>query len=307
MLPHGGGDDIAIAHQRRAAMMEHHALGIARGTGCVVERDCVPFVVGHAPGKIRIAAFKEFLVFEGTEKLATLREFAVVIVDDEGLHFRELQRFLDNRRKFAVGDQHLCLAVIENEGERYRIEPRVEGVEHAARHRHAVMSFQHGRNVGQHHCNRVGLADAVLRKSGRQPARAGVEVRIAKAKVAVDDGRAVRKHAGRALQKRDRSERLVVGGVLVEIALIRIERDGGLAALGAARAAGGGAANMRLARAQGGRGLGPRLVPGRGLFRRRFRACKPCRFGSSVAWLAAGPFGSLAFCHQECRFGPRKT
>ena len=53
---------IAVAHQRRAAMMIDHALGIAGGARGVIQRNRVPFVARHLPGEIRIAACDEGLI-----------------------------------------------------------------------------------------------------------------------------------------------------------------------------------------------------------------------------------------------------
>ena len=45
--------------------------------------------------------------------------------------------------ELAVDQQHLGLAVVEDEGDHRRIEPRVERIQHAARHRHAEMRLVH--------------------------------------------------------------------------------------------------------------------------------------------------------------------
>ena len=56
VLAHAGGEGVGVAHQRRAAMMIDDALGIAGRAARIVERDGVPFVGRHLPGKVGIAA-----------------------------------------------------------------------------------------------------------------------------------------------------------------------------------------------------------------------------------------------------------
>jgi len=52
--------------------------------------------------------------------------------------------------------------VFEDEGNRRGVEPRVQGVEHRARHWHAEMGFQHRRRVRAQDRNDVAVADAAL-------------------------------------------------------------------------------------------------------------------------------------------------
>ena len=67
------------------------------------------------------------------------------------------------------------------------IEPRVDGVEHRAGHRHAVVAFEHRRRVGEHGRDRVAAPDAALRQRRGEPARARVELGVAAPQRAVDD------------------------------------------------------------------------------------------------------------------------
>ena len=151
MLGHAAGHHIAERQQVRAAVVIDHALGIAGGAGGIVERDGVPFVVRHQPGEIGIALRNEILVFDVAQPLAVTGIFRIVVVDYQRLHFAEAERLLHHLGIFAVGDHHLGLGMIEGEGDDRRIEPRVERVEHALRHRHAVVGLQHRRRVGEQH------------------------------------------------------------------------------------------------------------------------------------------------------------
>ena len=99
---------------------------------------------------------------------------------------------LSGLREFLVDDEEFRLGMIERKGDGRRIEPGVERVEHAARHRHAVMAFEHGRRIGEHHRDRVALLDAGLGQRRGEPAGAGIEVRIGVRAAAMDDRRCAR-------------------------------------------------------------------------------------------------------------------
>ena len=60
--------------------------------------------------------------------------------------------------ELGVADQDLGTGVVEHEGDGRRIEARIDGVQHGARHGHAVMGLEHGGGVGEHH--RDGIAYA---------------------------------------------------------------------------------------------------------------------------------------------------
>ena len=91
------GERVRVAHQRRAAVMVDDALRIAGRAGRVVQADRIPFVGGHAPGKIRVALGEERLVVERADPRALLRgrigrKFGIVEIDDQRLAFGALQR-----------------------------------------------------------------------------------------------------------------------------------------------------------------------------------------------------------------------
>src|SRR5829696_3474322 len=83
------------------------------------------------------------------------------------------------------------------------------------------MAFEHGRRVREHHRDRIAALDAALRKRGCKPATATVEVAIIAPQPPVDDRRTLRKHRGRALQEGERRQRLEIGRILVEVAVVR--------------------------------------------------------------------------------------
>ena len=191
---HPAGQHVVDREQMRAAVVIDHALRIAGGARGVVQRDGVPFVVRHRPGKIRIAVLDEILVFDCAEPLARAGKFRIVVVDDQRLHLAQRQRLLHHLGEFAVGDQHLGVAVVELERDDGGVEPRVDGVEHRARHRHAVVAFEHRRRVGEHRRHRVAAADAALRQRRGKPARPRVELPVVPPQRPVHDRKLIGKH-----------------------------------------------------------------------------------------------------------------
>ncbi len=138
--------------------MVDDALRVARGPRRVAERDCLPFVAGELPGELRVATRDERLVIGFAQPLASGPQ-RVGHVDNEWLVPHARERSGDQRREFGVGDKHLRFAVLEHEAERLGVEPRVQRVQHAARHRNAEMAFDHFGCVGEHRGNGVAAAD----------------------------------------------------------------------------------------------------------------------------------------------------
>ena len=144
----------------------------------------------------------------------------IVIVDDDWFDGRQRQRLLDHAGEFAVDDQQPGFGMVELEGDDRRIEPGVERMQHAPGHRYGEMRLQHRRGVGQHHRHRVALADAVFGQCRGELQRALPPLAVVRALVAVDDGDMVGEGLGGAFEKTQRRQRLVVGGILVEVFLI---------------------------------------------------------------------------------------
>ena len=220
MLAHGAGDDVRHRQQIRAAMMIDDAFGVARGAGRIVQRNGVPFVVRHQPGEVGVALAQKILVFEIAEPFAGTGEFRIVIVDHQRLGLAGRERVFDHLGKFAVGDQHLGLAVVERERDDGGVEPGVDRVEHGAGHGHAVVRFQHRRHIGQHHRHRIAALDAALDERRGKFFRAREKLAIGPGALAVDDRGLVRIDRGGARQERQRRQRLEIRRVAVEIGVI---------------------------------------------------------------------------------------
>ena len=205
-------------------MVVDDALGIAGGARGVVERNRVPLVARRRALISFIALGDERLIVDPAEPFARTVVFRVVIVDDQRPALGQLQRRADHARKFAVDNERLGFAVVEHEGDRGRVEAGIERVEHGAAHRHAIVAFEHRGRVGEHDRDRVAADKAALRERGSELFRAGVELAVVATKGAMRDRQPIGKHRRRALEKGQRRQRLKVGGVAIEIAVIR--RDG---------------------------------------------------------------------------------
>ena len=217
---HAAGEDVGVAHQRRAAVMAHDAFGIAGGARRVIERDRVPFVARHRPREMRIAAGHEVFVVDCAFERAALRKLGIVIDHEQRLGLRERERGLRGLGEFEIDDEDFRLGMIEHEGDRCRIEPRVERVQHAARHGYAMMGFEHRRCVGEQDRDGVAAADPLVRQRRGQPARPRVELGIGDAALAVDDGDDIGMRGRGARKKAQRRQRLEIGGRPVEVSVV---------------------------------------------------------------------------------------
>ena len=212
-------------------MVVDDALRIAGRARGVVERDRVPFVVGHRPGEIRIAAGDEVFVVERADPLALRvgrvgRIVGIVIVDHQRLRLRQRQRLLDDAGEFAVDDQHLRSRHGRAGRRSIAASSRVlSECSTAFDHRHAEMRFQHGGVLASITETVSPLPMPRLRQRRGKLQRASPEIAIGDAPAAMDDRDVVGIGLGGALQKGERRQRLVVGGVLVEIDLVRICHD----------------------------------------------------------------------------------
>ena len=252
-------------------MAVDHALGVAGGARRVVERDRVPLIRRIGPGEIGIAVGDEFLPGRVAD-LGAVVALGVVDVDDQRLHLGDRQRLGHDAMVFAIDQQHLGLAMVEDEGDHRRIEAGVQRVQHAARHGDAEMRLVHLGNVGRHDGHRVAHADADPGEGrGKAPA-ACIGFRPCLPTLAVDQGDMVGIDAGGALDELQRRESGMVGGRLVEVAFVDVVRgEGGLVRNRAGRreARDGGPALDRPALARAGERLGRGDLAGRGDFLRR--------------------------------------
>ncbi len=142
-----------------AAMVVNDAFGISCRSGCVVERDSVPFVLRQRPGVLRVTFVEQLLIIQLAEQFPGGRE-RVIDVDNQRLVVQTFEGCADDRRELAIRDKHLRLSMTEDERNRLCIEADIQSVEHCATHRYTEVSFQKRRDVGRHHGDRISLADS---------------------------------------------------------------------------------------------------------------------------------------------------
>ncbi len=223
--PHVPDQDVADRVQIGAAVMVDHALGPAGGARGVVERDRLPFIGRKQRREVRIALVQERLVGGLAEPLARLltaaMEQVVDDVDHLGPGLAQRQRLLDHAGKLGVGQQQLGLAVVEDVGDAVGLEPDVQGVQHRARHRHAIGRLEGCGDVGRHHRDRIARPHAAPGQRRCKFSAARPKRGIGPGLGAVDPGDPLREHVGRALQKAERRERRIVGRVPLQVLLVR--------------------------------------------------------------------------------------
>ena len=110
--------------------------------------------------------------------------------------------------------------MLHHEGDRFRIEPSIQRVEHCAGHWHAVVRLDHRRRVGKHRRDGIAATDAALLECVRKSARARIHLAPAVAQCAsaasVYHGRKIREHCRAAFDKTQRRERGIVGRVALK-------------------------------------------------------------------------------------------
>ena len=202
-------------------MVIDDALRIAGRPGRVVEADRGPFVVGFDVRRVRIALGQKFVIGQGTDPSALAPIKGVLQIDDENiLAAGRLQRGLGDGREFRIDDQHLGLGMAENEADRRRIEPRIDGVEHGAGHGHGEMELEHLRHIGRDHRDRIANPDAASHERIGDLFHASEGLGPGDPALTMDDGGAAWIDRGAALDEADGRQRGVVGAACVEIALI---------------------------------------------------------------------------------------
>ncbi|MNQ31925.1 hypothetical protein D3C85_453080 [compost metagenome] len=211
VVAHRPGHLVAHGVEVGAAVVVDDALGVAGGTGGVVETDGVPLVLRPLPGELGVALGEEGLVVEVADRLA-LAVFGIVDVDHQRRVVEHADGGVDHCMELTVGDQYLGLAVLEHEGDGLGVQAHVEGVEHRADHRHAEVRLEHGRDVRQHHRHRVATADAATGQGRGQAPAALVGFGPGAADGAVDHRGVVGVDARGALDEAERREGDMVHG-----------------------------------------------------------------------------------------------
>ena len=213
---HHVGDRVHVG----AAVVDDDPLRVAGRARGVVQADRVPLVRGMHVGALRVALVQEVLVADVADRLARAVVLRIVDVDHVGparaLGDEHVERLSHHRRELAVDDQHLRVGVLQDERDHRRVQPRVDAVEHRARHRHAVVRLDHLRRVRQHDRHRVAFTDLHRLERARQRPRPFVDLPPAAAQRTVDHRASLRVDVGGPLDEAHRRERHEVRRVAVE-------------------------------------------------------------------------------------------
>ena len=197
----------AHGHEIRAAMVIDDALGPPGGAGGVVEREALPFVFGHDPLEIRIAGLEQRLVIRVIRMRVHARRVVGHLDDGGGGPLHQAERRRQHPEELRVAEHHARLAVIEDVGDGVGLEPRVDGVEHRPRRRHAEMRLALRGDVGQDRRHHIARRDPQPDQRRGEPRAAGVILAIGLAVPVIDHRLAVGENARRAPQMRQRRQR----------------------------------------------------------------------------------------------------
>jgi hypothetical protein len=211
VLTDTGGKNIADRIEIGAAMMSDDALGIASGAGSVAQRDRAPFVLRKPRCKIFITLRQRFLVLDLADPLASGKRRIIHIDDKRLCALHQAQRLGNNSGEFRIHQDDFGAAVIELKGDRGRIEPDVQRVEDGACHWNREMQFVHGRDVGEHGCNRIARADIFACEKACKAPAPRISLRPVESAAFVDGARVIGINRRRARDETERRQRDIVG------------------------------------------------------------------------------------------------
>ena len=67
----------------------------------------------------------------------------VTDIDHRNIAINRSDGFADGGIKFGIGDQQFAITIFQNIGNGLRLKPRIDCIQHTARHRHTKMRFKH--------------------------------------------------------------------------------------------------------------------------------------------------------------------
>ena len=209
---------------KQVALDLHEKTVLITGAAGSIGAELARQVAAFGPARLLLLEQAESPLFFIEQEIAEAHPlhaaFEVAIVDDDGLDLGLGKRLVDDRGEFGVDNDELGGGMVEHEGDDRRIEPGIDGVKHGAGHGHGEMGLEHRRGVGEHHRHGVVLADAASGERRGKTARAGIELGIGVAPLAVDDGGMIGERRRCPLEEHERGQRLVIGLVLAEISIV---------------------------------------------------------------------------------------
>ena len=225
-MRHAPGRGVAHRVEIRAAVVGHHALGLAGRARGIGHGDRIPLILRTGEARQRRMPGQQRLVLLAAEARSGPRGGGIVHLDHlrrpAMLGAQHGQRLLQHRGELAVGDQHVGLAMLHLPGEQPGVEPRVERVQDCIERRHRVMRLDHGRRVGQHDADGGTAPHPERAQRGRQARTALAGLAPAVEALTVHHRRQLGIDLRGALHEAHGRQRHEVGGVLVEVLVVDI-------------------------------------------------------------------------------------
>ena len=225
-MRHRPGGRVAHRVEVGAAVVRDHALRVTRGARGVAHRDGVPFVArALQPIQRRVCGQQRF-VFMHAHPFARAGVLGIGHVDHHQLTAmlaaQQRECRAHHRGELTVGDQHARLAMVHLPSQQRCIEPGVQRVEHRVQGRHGVMRLDHLGRVRQHHADGAAAAHAQRLQCRSQAGRTVAHLRPVVAPRAMHHSGQVAEHLGAALDKTDRRQRDEIGGLAVQIPVVKV-------------------------------------------------------------------------------------
>ena len=214
--------DVADRFEEGPPVMVDDALRVTGGPRGVVERDRRALIGRRRPREVVGARGQERFVLDLAEPVAWALVERVVDLDDQRLSAKLLEGGSDRGGELPVGQQDLGFTVLEDVGDRARVEPRVDRVEHGPDHGDAEVRVERRRHIRQDGRHGIARADAAAGECRGQAPSPQVEVAIHDAPIAVDHRHALRIDRRGAREKPERAQRREVGGGAPETPLEHI-------------------------------------------------------------------------------------
>ena len=218
MLAHAGGKHIAGRQKAGAAMVIDNAFRLARGARRIVQRNRIPFIARHFPSEIGAAFSDEAFIFLPAQAFAMhrFRRQRILHFNDDRLRRAFGECGAQHRHEFAVHNHGLGLTMIKDIGDGWRIQARIDGVQDSTRHGHAVMAFQHFRDIRQNGRNRIARLNAALGKRMGKLHATIAQAGVIALDTAMHHGRIIRINLRGAFQKQQRRQRLMIGRIAIQ-------------------------------------------------------------------------------------------
>ena len=197
-------------------MNDHYALGFARGAARVIQAEQL-LLVAQLPGhRLGTAGGEELLVIHftqwfGSAALENIHDFFQRLeISQDGTH---------GAAKLGISKEKFGAGMIEDIGDFTGREADVERHQDPARQRHAIMGFEHRRDIRTYEGDTIAAFQTCFSQRGRQPIHAAAQFGVGVSLVIKFDGNFIWKHQRAPVQKLLRCEQALRRSVIHLISL----------------------------------------------------------------------------------------